>query len=663
MTENAKTITFVVVGLVAVAIGLITRPSSAELDEQSLVNQNLTKNFDSADEAKRLKIVRFDEDTATLREFEVAERDGLWTIPSKDGYPADAARQMAEAATSLMDRNVLHVASMSAGDHEEFGVIDPLSPKLEVGQKGVGTHVTMYDVHESPLADLVIGKAVKDADAQRYVREAGRDIVYVIEIDPAKLSTNFEDWIEKDLLKLNSWDLQQVQVKDYSAELTPVMTQQGLRFQLAGDMRSDMTLAYNDSDAKWSAEKLRQFDTQTESYVDFTLAEDEELNAESLNGLKTALDDLQIVDVVRKPQGLSNDLKAGEDFLKNEEALRDLVSKGFTPTRGPTGSGADEIISSNGEVIATMKNGTEYVLRFGNLTNVGAGDNANEQAVSTEAGGDKDAVVKSEGDDVHRYLFVMARFNEGAVKKPELQELPELPSKEEQPAAGEPAPATTDGDGDPATATENENGAASDSASTDEGATEPATVASSKSADEQASSATDANVADGAPQEEATAESDSDSTTNDPSTDQLEATAETAKTEATNGDAKDTASESQEPKADAASTETDKTKELEKLVEERKRIEQDNTRKEDDHQQTLEKGRENVKELNLRFGDWYFVVADDVFKKIRLGRESVVKKKDKKEDAAKTDSAGEATEATPPSGTIPGLPPIPGAEP
>ena len=78
-------------GLVAIAIGVLTQPSSAELDEQSLIGQDLTKDFDSPDEAKRLKIVRFDEDTATLRDFEVAEHDGLWTIPSKDGYPADAA--------------------------------------------------------------------------------------------------------------------------------------------------------------------------------------------------------------------------------------------------------------------------------------------------------------------------------------------------------------------------------------------------------------------------------------------------------------------------------------------------------------------------------------------------------------------------------------------
>ena len=174
-----------------------------------------------------MRIVRFDEDTATPREFEVAEQNGLWSIPSKDGYPADAAKQMAEAATSLMDRKILELASKNAGDHEQYGVIDPMSAKLEPGQKGVGTRVTMSDERGKPLVDLIVGKAVKDAEGQRYVREAGHDVVYVIEIDPSKLSTSFEDWIEKDLLKLNAWDLQQVEIKDYSAELGPVMTPDG----------------------------------------------------------------------------------------------------------------------------------------------------------------------------------------------------------------------------------------------------------------------------------------------------------------------------------------------------------------------------------------------------------------------------------------------------
>ena len=81
-----------------------------------------------------------------------------------------------------------------------------------------------------------------------------------------------------------------------------------------------------------------------ESYVDFTLAEDEELNAESLNALKTALDDLKIVDVKRKPQGLSDNLKAGEDFLNNREALQDLIGKGFAVTARRTVVSAEILV-------------------------------------------------------------------------------------------------------------------------------------------------------------------------------------------------------------------------------------------------------------------------------------------------------------------------------
>ncbi len=357
MSENAKTITFVLIGLVAIGIGIISAPSSAEVDEGTLVGTELTKNFDM-DAAKRLRIVRFDEDTATLREFEVAEQDGLWSIPSKDNYPADAAKQMGEAATSLMDRHILGVASKNAGDHEQYGVIDPLSPKLEPGQKGVGTRVTMSDAQNKPLADLIVGKSVRDREGQRYVREAGRDAVFIIEIDPSKLSTDFENWIEKDLLKMKAWDMQQVQVKDYSAEMQVVMGPQGRpSIGVAWDPHADMTFGYSDADAKWTPIKLKKFDPKkgdNGDYVEFKLADDEELNTETLNALKNSLDELKIVDVKRKPQGLSKDLKAGNDFLNNREALQDLISKGFAATKSKEGE-PQEIISSDGEVVATLE--------------------------------------------------------------------------------------------------------------------------------------------------------------------------------------------------------------------------------------------------------------------------------------------------------------------
>jgi len=221
---------------------------------------------------------------------------------------------MAEAATSLMDRKILSIASENAGDHEEYGVIDPQSPKLEVGQKGVGTHVTISDIHKEPLVDLIVGKEVKDSPNQRYVREANRDVVYVVDLNSERLSTNFEDWIEKDLLKLSPWEIQKIQINDYSAELQPVMTEQGLAVQVAWDPRSEMTLGYDDKAAKWTPLELKKFDKTKGDYAAFKLADDEELNAKKLDELKTSLDDLKIVDVVKKPAGLSADLKAGVRF-------------------------------------------------------------------------------------------------------------------------------------------------------------------------------------------------------------------------------------------------------------------------------------------------------------------------------------------------------------
>ena len=103
--------------------------------------------------------------------------------------------------------------------------------------------------------------------------------------------------------------------------------------------------------------------------------------------------------------------------MNNREAFQDLMTKGFAG-HGDAGRRPQEIISSDGEVIATMKNGTEYVLRFGNLDRCcrqpGQGQSAEDKAATPA-----DAEKKADKSDVHRYLFVMARLNKDAVKQPD----------------------------------------------------------------------------------------------------------------------------------------------------------------------------------------------------------------------------------------------------
>jgi hypothetical protein len=458
----------------------------------------------------------------------------------------------------------------------------------------------MSDAQNKPLVDLIVGKPVRGREGQRYVREAGRDAVFVIEIDPAKLSTDFENWIEKDLLKMKAWDLQQVEVKDYSAEMQVVMGPQGRpSIGVAWDPRSDMTLGYSDADAKWTPIKLRKFDPKkggNGDYVDFKVADNEELNTETLNSLKGALDDLKIVDVKRKPQGLSKDLKAGNDFMNNREALQDLITKGFAAT-APQEGGPQEIISSDGEVIATLKNGAEYVLRFGNLTNVaGSGQDKDEKPADKNAPAAAGKNKKSDKNDVHRYLFVMARFNKDAVKQPELAKLPDLPANSE--------------------AKPDANAAAKESAAAD-----------AKKDDSEKNAKGDAAAAEKSAQ------------TKDKPADTAAAKA------ADGGEKKDDAEAKKEGAPD---------KDVEKVIAERKQIEQENQRKLDEYQALVKKGQDTVKDLNLRFGDWYFVVNDDVFQKLRVSSDKVIKKKDKK-----AGDAGAPDGKAPPAG-VPGLPAIPG---
>ena len=80
-----------------------------------------------------------------------------------------------------------------------------------------------------------------------------------------------------------------------------------------------------------------------------------------------------------------------------------------------------------------------------------------------------------------------------------------------------------------------------------------------------------------------------------------------------------------------------------------------------EYQETVKGGEKKVAELNERFGDWYYVISDDVYKQIHLGREQIIRKKDKPAEAGK--EGVEAQERPTPSSGLPNLPAAPVAEP
>jgi len=548
----AKTVLFVAVAAASLLVGFVVQPGADSFDVEEFVGERLHR-FEVED-PKRLKIVKFDQDTATTREFEVANDNGLWIIPSKQGYPADAAQQMAEAATCLIDRQILGIAATSASEHQTLGVVDPESSNLGSRSEGVGIRVTMTDSNDEELVDMIIGKAVKDAEGQRFVRNANQDVVYVVELNPEKLSTQFEDWIEDDLLQLNPLDIRRVQIKDYTAALEPALIGGQIQMQVSWDRRAEIALDYNNTDSKWTAESLRKFDAEQQEFVERELIEGEELDEEALTELRNGLDELLLVDVERKPKGLSADLKAGSDFLNNREAISSLVERGFAPLQ--LGEDVEvEILSSEGEVICTLADGVEYVLRFGNLKM-----DSETSAVASPASGEE--AEKDSGTGIHRYLFLMARFNEAMLEKPDLGELPELPESPE------------------------------DEAENDEDASEGETAIGEEG--------------------ETVGEDEEDATENEEQDDEIKT-----------------------------------------LIAARKLIETENQRRLDEYQQKLEAANERVQELNERFGDWYYVISNDVYKQIHLNLDGVIRKKEKTEGEEESDVSGESG--------LPGLPKLPAA--
>jgi len=473
-----------------------------------------------ASKAASLEIVSFDDETATLKPFKVVRSEGVWVLPSHENYPADARDQLAAAATELIDRPVLDVVSDSPGDHETYGVIEPDPEKVKVGMTGVGQLVEIRDASGNKLARLIVGKEDKrpagagpsSGRTLRFVRRAGQDRVYRVELDTTKFTTRFDDWIEKDLLKISPWDVRRLTLDDLSC--TFGMDEATGRPMISLARRARAELGYDDKDAAWSLLELEGFDEKNQPREE-KLGDGEELASGKLNDLRNALGDLKIVDVVRKPSGLSADLKAEESFTGDREAVTSLAQRGFFAVQ------KGDIVSSNGETIVGMKDGVEYLLRFGNGTSVAGAD--------VPATGDAAADGTKAASSTGRYLFVSARLDESLLEKPRLEPVPEAPAEDA---------AATKGSDDQKDGGEKKDGAA----------------------------------------------------------DELKK------------------AEEAEAKAQAA-------------LEERRRIEAENRRRQDQYDERVKAAQKRVRDLNNRFADWYYVVSDKEYDKIHLGRDGMIQKK------------------------------------
>ena len=409
MSQINKTLIFVVLAAVVVLAVVVTRQSDVKTDSAA-VGDNLIGQFDPF-KAADLDITEYDDATGEKIPFRVKQVESkgktLWSIPSHSNYPADAKDQVAQAASSLLNLQVLGVAGESQEDHELYGVVDP--NKVQSGGHGAGMKVILRDKKGKDLVSLIVGNKVKDHEGQRYVRLVGNPAVYIVAMKTDSLSTRFDRWIEKSLLQISPWDLSKVWIRDHAVETTL----EGKQLAQHGEI----VLQYNDQ-GKPQWELLDNLvlgpDKKLQSVK---MPADQELNIAKLDEMKKALPELQIVDVVPKPEVLSEDLKAKGDKSKLSKFDEILSEYGFYWAN--IGNGP-ELYSNNGEIRCLMNDGVEYVLRFGDIALESTAGGTNEEKAK-EA---KEKKEEQKGPGVNRYLFVMAQFNSAGIPKPQEAPLP-----------------------------------------------------------------------------------------------------------------------------------------------------------------------------------------------------------------------------------------------
>ena len=130
----------------------------------------------------------------------------------------------------------------------------------------------------------------------------------------------------------------------------------------------------------------------------------QEVDKTKTNDVLKTLDELNIVGVRTKPEGLTQSLKrSGDGISLSTETALSLQSKGYYFTRD------GQLLSNEGELQARTEDGVIYTLRFGEIV-YGTG-----LTVTAGAQSDKDDENKT-GEN--RYLFITTTFDASEFTEP-----------------------------------------------------------------------------------------------------------------------------------------------------------------------------------------------------------------------------------------------------
>lgn len=386
MSEIQKTMLWAGVAVLVAVIAIVAAPRHATPDAFADKGQPFFEEFDP-NSAAALEVIEYDEESGSAVPFKVTNQGGKWTIPSHHDYPADGQDRLAKTAAGVIGITKDDFRSDNVADHEACGVIGPLE---ETGTlKGRGKRVTIKGKNDEVLADFIIGKALEDRPGYHFVRVPGQKRVYVAKLD-LDISTKFADWIEKDLMKVERTNIDEVVLKDYSID------------ERIGSVDQRDVVTLEKDGTTWKADRMRS---------------NQEVDTGKMTSLLAAIDDLSIVGVRPKPDGLDANLKRVLQGGITQSDVVSLQSKGYYFTR------SGDLLSNEGELQARTTKGILYTLRFGEVL-YGSGEAVSAGAESAED--------KASGPGENRYLFISVEFLPELFPEPKKPANTNFQSKEEK---------------------------------------------------------------------------------------------------------------------------------------------------------------------------------------------------------------------------------------
>ena len=464
MKDTLKTSLFVAAALVMVGFAGLAynRSKPIKIDDFDLVGKPFFENFDDAKKAQSLEVTALNPNTATVDQFKVEEDKGLWRIPSHHNYPAEAAERLATTATSVIGLQREALIGRTKGDHERFGVVDPLDENIR-DPETAGKRITIIDGAGDTMVDLIVGKKAGDGDAGPanafsaptsqenfyYVRRPEENQTFKVKLD-IDLSTRFSDWIRPDLLQIELSELREIFIDNYvmkQERTSPLSAPQLLK------MQGEKIALKRDGDVgPW---EMTELDEKTEK-----------LDNAKVDQLVTDLDALRIVGVRPKTlydglqiltPGLKLNKQVVEKFKDNTQQLQSLINKvqfelqdyGFNLAPAPGGTKNDlMLVSDNGEMSIGTDKGVVYSLQFGKpvigedqIIEIGApiqddpkSDETNPKPrVSQTDANDTDAPTNGEQQAVkNRFLMIRVNFDESLIAdKPVKPQPPTAPVQPE----------------------------------------------------------------------------------------------------------------------------------------------------------------------------------------------------------------------------------------